>query len=190
MANNPLVSDRNVEFLLYEVFDVEALCGLQAYEEHSRETFDLLLQNARKFAREVILPTYRPVDEAPARMVGDGIKVHPAMQALYPKLAEQGMTAATRPASVGGQQLPHTVASSVRALRDGGEPERRQLPGPHGRRRAPHRGVRQRLAQGRDDDPHVQRPVDGDDGADRAAGRQQPDRRQDDAPRPRSTGTT
>ena len=44
-------------------------------------------------------------------MVGDGIKVHPAMQALYPKLAEQGMTAATRPASVGGQQLPHTVAT-------------------------------------------------------------------------------
>jgi butyryl-CoA dehydrogenase len=111
MANNPLVSDRNVEFLLYEVFDVEALCRLDAYQEHSRETFDLLLQNARKFARDVILPTYKPIDEAPARMVGEGIKVHPAMLALFPKLAEQGMTAATRPVSVGGQQLPHTVAT-------------------------------------------------------------------------------
>ncbi len=111
MATNPLVSDRNVEFLLYEVFDAEGLCELNAYEEHSRETFDLVLQNARKFAREVLLPTYKAIDEAPAHRVGDGIKVHPAMQALYPQLVEQGLTAATRPYAVGGQQLPHTVAT-------------------------------------------------------------------------------
>ena len=43
---------------------------LNAYEEHSRETFDLVLQNARKFAREVLLPTYKPMDEAPPHMVG------------------------------------------------------------------------------------------------------------------------
>jgi len=111
MASNPLVSDRNVEFLLYEVFDAESLCGLAAYEEHSRETFDLVLQNARKFAREVLLPTYKAMDEAPAHLAGDGIKVHPAMHALYPQLVEQGLTAATRPYDVGGQQIPHTVAT-------------------------------------------------------------------------------
>jgi butyryl-CoA dehydrogenase len=111
MPNNPLVSDRNVEFLLYEVFDVEALCHLNAYEEHSRETFDLVLQNARKFAREVLFPTYKPMDEAPAQMVGGGIKVHPAMREVYPHLVDQGMVAATRPHEVGGQQLPHMVAT-------------------------------------------------------------------------------
>jgi butyryl-CoA dehydrogenase len=111
MANNPLVSDRNVEFLLYEVFDAEGLCQLEAYRDHSRETFDLVLQNARKFAREVLLPTYKPIDDAPAHRAGDGIQVHPAMRAIYPKLVEQGMIAATRPASVGGQQLPHTVVT-------------------------------------------------------------------------------
>jgi alkylation response protein AidB-like acyl-CoA dehydrogenase len=111
MANNPLVSDRNVEFLLYEVFDADRLCALSAYEEHSRETFDLVLQNARKFAREVLWPTYKAIDEAPAHRVGDGIKVHPMMKDLYPKLVDQGLTAATRPYAVGGQQLPHTVAT-------------------------------------------------------------------------------
>jgi alkylation response protein AidB-like acyl-CoA dehydrogenase len=115
MSNNPLVSDRNVDFLLYEVFDAEALCRLNAYQEHSKETFDLLLQNSRKFAREVLLPTYKPMDEAPARLVLDGgaggIEVHPLMRELYPKLAAQGMVAATRPYDVGGQQLPHVVAT-------------------------------------------------------------------------------
>src|SRR5271168_327743 len=50
---NPLVADRNVEFLLYEVFHAEEVCRFPAYADHSRETFDLVLQNARKFAREV-----------------------------------------------------------------------------------------------------------------------------------------
>ncbi len=106
---NPLVADRNVEFLLYEVFRAEELCRFPAYADHSRETFDLVLQNARKFAREVLLPAYKPMDEAPARLVGTGIAVHPAMKQLYPKLVEQGMVAATRPYEVGGQQLPHVV---------------------------------------------------------------------------------
>jgi butyryl-CoA dehydrogenase len=108
---NPLVSDRNVDFLLYEVFDVEALCHLNAYEEHSRETFDLVLQNARKFAREVLFPTYKPMDESPPHLVGGAIRVHPAMRDVYPQLVEQGMVAATRPYDVGGQQLPHVVAT-------------------------------------------------------------------------------
>jgi butyryl-CoA dehydrogenase len=109
--NNPLVSDRNVEFLLYEVFDVLELCRLPAYRDHSRETFDLVLQNARKFAREVLWPTYKAMDAEPAHMVEGGIRVHPAMKAVYPRLVEQGSVAATRPYDVGGQQLPHTVAT-------------------------------------------------------------------------------
>jgi butyryl-CoA dehydrogenase len=108
---NPLVSDRNVEFLLYEVFDVESLCRLKAFEDHSRETFDLVLGGARKFAREVLFPTYKAMDAEPAHMVDGGIRVHPALKALFPKLVEQGAVSATRPAEVGGQQLPHVVAT-------------------------------------------------------------------------------
>jgi len=111
MTSNPLVSDRNVDFLLYEVFDVEELCRLPAYRDHTRETFDLVLQNARKFAREVVLPTYKPMDGEPAHLEGGSIKVHPVMKGLYPKLVEQGLVAATRPYDVGGQQLPHMVAT-------------------------------------------------------------------------------
>src|SRR5260370_23040548 len=124
MAPNPLVSDRNIEFLLYEVFDVEALCRLPAYKDHSRETFDLVLLNARKFAREVLLPTYKPMDEAPPRLEGGGIRVHPAMKQLFPRLVEQGTIAAARPHEVGGQQLPHTIPTDRSASRE--QPDRRQ----------------------------------------------------------------
>jgi butyryl-CoA dehydrogenase len=106
---NPLVDDRNVEFLLYEVFHADSVCRLPAYRDHSRETFDLVLQNARKFARDVLYPTYKPMDEAPAHLVGAGIQVHPLMKQVFPQLVEQGITAATRPYEVGGQQLPHVL---------------------------------------------------------------------------------
>jgi alkylation response protein AidB-like acyl-CoA dehydrogenase len=111
MPPNPLVSDRNIDFLLYEVFDAESLCRLPAYADHSRETFDLILKGARKFAREVLFPTYKGMDSEPARMVDGGIRVHPLMRELFPKLVDQGATAATRPYDVGGQQLPHVVAT-------------------------------------------------------------------------------
>ena len=64
---NPLLRDRDVDFLLYEVLDAERLCALPTFKEHSRETFDLYLQAARRLAREALFPAYKPMDEAPAR---------------------------------------------------------------------------------------------------------------------------
>ena len=58
----------------------------------------------------MLFPTYKPMDEAPPHMASGGLAAHPAMHD-YPKLAELGLTAATRPYDVGGQQLPHTVAT-------------------------------------------------------------------------------
>ena len=109
---NPLLDDRNVDFLLYEVFDVERLTELPAFRDHSRETFDLYLGACRKLARERLFPSYRPIDEAPPRLADGRVKVHPLLRDLYPRLVELGLLNATRPGSVGGQQLPAAVASS------------------------------------------------------------------------------
>ena len=39
---NPLIDDGLIDFLLYDVLNAESLCELEAYEHHSKETFDLL----------------------------------------------------------------------------------------------------------------------------------------------------
>ena len=108
---NPLLDDRTVDFLLYEVFDVERLTELPAFREHSRETFDLYLGACRKLARERLFPSYRAIDETPPRLENGRVKVHPLLRELYPRMAELGLLNATRPESVGGQQLPAAVAS-------------------------------------------------------------------------------
>src|SRR5512145_3216261 len=107
MGANPLVSDRDVEFVLHELLDVGALCRLPHFRDHSPDTFELYLRTSRRLARELLLPSYRAVDAAPARLENGAVRIHPALREIYPQLVALGAIAATRPAEVGGQQLPH-----------------------------------------------------------------------------------
>ncbi len=110
---NPLVSDRDVDFLLYEVLEAEALPRLPWFADHSRETFDLYLRTARRLARELLFPAYRPMDEAPAALRDGRVRLHPAMKEIQAQLAALGVVAASRPVEAGGQQLPQTVATAA-----------------------------------------------------------------------------
>ena len=110
-----LFDDRDVDFLLYDAFDAETLCQLPFFRDHSRQTFDLYLGAARKLAREVVFPTYKPMDEFGARFEDGRVHVHPAVGELLPRFAELGLLNASRPAEVDGQQLPSCVAAFAAA---------------------------------------------------------------------------
>lgn len=112
---NPLLRDRDVDFLLDDVLDVAALTRLPAFAEHDRETFRLFLGAARRLAREELFPAYRAMDEAPPRLEAGRVLVHPRMHALYPRLVELAVPTSTRPASAGGQQLPLVIATIASA---------------------------------------------------------------------------
>ncbi|MCG8416770.1 MAG: acyl-CoA dehydrogenase [Proteobacteria bacterium] len=114
-STNPLISDRDVEFLLYEVFGVEELCKLDAFSEHSRETFDLLLQSARRLARDILFPVYKAMDEDSPVLREGAVSVHPQLRTIYPRIVELGLINAARPEEVGGQSLPLCVAGMANA---------------------------------------------------------------------------
>jgi butyryl-CoA dehydrogenase len=113
--DNPLIREADVEFLLYDVLDVLSLTKLPYFAEHDRGTFDMVIETARRFAREVLYPAYKPMDEAPPRFEAGAVTVHPRMKAIFPELSALGMVSASRPASVGGQQLPLTVTTFATA---------------------------------------------------------------------------
>jgi butyryl-CoA dehydrogenase len=108
-SHNPLVSDRDVDFLLYEMLDTPALCAWPTFSEHSRETFDLYLKSARRLAHEVLYPAYKPMDEQPARLENGAVTTHPLMKDIWQRLCSLGLLRATRPAEVGGHALPYAV---------------------------------------------------------------------------------
>lgn len=112
---NPLLRDRDVDFLFHEVLDGAALFALPAFEDHDRGTVAMYLDGVRRLAREALFPAYRAMDAEPPRFEGGRVLVHPQMKALYPRLVELGVIAAPRPAAVGGQQMPLLVTTLASA---------------------------------------------------------------------------
>lgn len=100
---NPLLSDRNVEFLLREVLDTKSLLALPAFSDHTLETCEMYVQSARKLAREVLYPAYKPMDEAPPKLEGGQLRVHPAMRAIYPRLVDSGPSRRRAPRASAGR---------------------------------------------------------------------------------------
>lgn len=112
-GTNPLVDDRDIEFLLYEVHDAESLTKLPAFSEHDRETFELFVGSSRRLARETLWPAYRPMDEAPPPLENGRVRAHAAMHEIWPRMVELGLLAVTRPESVGGLSLPLLVSTAA-----------------------------------------------------------------------------
>ena len=112
---NPLLDDAFVHFLLYDVVGIESLCRLDAFEHHSKETFDLYLDSVRRLARNDLLPTYKGMDEQPPVFRDGRVVTHPALPKLWQQMVEVGALTGTRPENVGGHRIPivvHAMASA------------------------------------------------------------------------------
>jgi alkylation response protein AidB-like acyl-CoA dehydrogenase len=114
-----ILSRRDLEFLLYDWLRVEELTARPRYAEHSRETFDGVLELAADIATERFAPHNKRNDaEEPRFVTEDGVgavvlhdEVAPALRAA----AEAGLLAATMDESVGGLQLPHVVGVALQS---------------------------------------------------------------------------
>ena len=107
-----LVSMRNLQFLLYEVFQIEDLCQYPYFEDHGREVFDLTLDTALKIGQDLLRPALREMDLNPPVFAQGEVKVHPAVRAFMKEAGEGGWIASIFPYDQGGQQLPQLVATA------------------------------------------------------------------------------
>lgn len=106
------VSERNLKFLLYEVLDAESLTRHAYFQEHNRETFDMVLDTALRMGRDMLLPYLKEMDQIPPAMVNGEVKVHPIVKTYMTECGEGGWIAANAPFDLGGQQLPTLITNS------------------------------------------------------------------------------
>jgi len=59
------ISERNLSFLLYEVFNAESLLNYSRYADHSREVFDMVLETAMKMGKDLFKPIVSEMDKQP-----------------------------------------------------------------------------------------------------------------------------
>lgn len=107
----PLLSERDLAFMLYELLDTEALCERPRYRDHNRETFDAAIDTARKVAEKYFLPIRQTMDQHQPTFEGGRVQmlaeIKPAVQAII----EAGLACPTADYETGGMQLPAVVAS-------------------------------------------------------------------------------
>jgi len=111
-----LFSKRNLEFLLYEVFDVESFTEQDYYKDYNRKMFDMVIQAAAELAEGLLWPSFQEMDREPPVLMDDHVKVHPSVKAIMKAFGEGGWIGATFPEKEGGEQLPHLVADSCRFI--------------------------------------------------------------------------
>jgi len=104
---------RDVDFVLFEQFDAEALCGHAAYSDFNRKTFDLIVDEARQLAVKEILPTLAEGDRAGLVFEDGRVRVPDCFRRPYKLFTEGEWTALTADPDLGGQGLPYLVAQAV-----------------------------------------------------------------------------
>ncbi|HYB21642.1 MAG TPA: acyl-CoA dehydrogenase [Thermodesulfobacteriota bacterium] len=110
------VSERNLKFLLYEVFDTPALTQYPYYADHSRESFDMALETAVKIGKNLMKPKLSEMDKNPPEFIDGRVKVHPVVRALMKECGEGGWIGASFPFDLGGQQLPLMISGACRFI--------------------------------------------------------------------------
>ncbi|MGQ0465283.1 MAG: acyl-CoA dehydrogenase [Sporichthyaceae bacterium] len=107
-----LLSRADVEFLLYDWLQIEALTKRERYAEHSRETFDAVLQVCAQIAAEKLAPHNRLNDLQEPAVVDGAVRLNAAVREALDAIAETGILGAGLDASVGGLQLPQVVQTA------------------------------------------------------------------------------
>lgn len=110
------LSERNLKFMLYEVFEAESLTRFDYYAEHGREVFDLVLDTALKLARDLLQPILREMDRNPPEFINGEVKVHPKVRDWMKSAGEGGWISAHAPYEFGGQQLPLLISGVCRFI--------------------------------------------------------------------------
>lgn len=102
----------NISFLLHDVFNVESLASFPYFSEHSKETFDLVIETARRMAAELLHPCMSEMDKNQPEYKGAQVSVHPVVRTFMKECGEGGWISANAPFDFGGQQLPFSITTS------------------------------------------------------------------------------
>lgn len=110
---NQYFSKRNLNFLLNEVFKVEQLNQYPYFEDHSQETFGMVIDTADAFADNLLRPLLTEMDRKEPQLVEGKIRVHAGMRPIIKKFGEDGWINAPFTYDEGGQQLPFVVHNAA-----------------------------------------------------------------------------
>ncbi len=104
--SSKILSRRDLDFLLYEWLNAESLTSRPRFSDHSRETFDAVLDLCEQLATDKFATHNKKSDQNEPQFDGEHVSVIPEVADALKAFADAGLIAAGMDVDYGGMQLP------------------------------------------------------------------------------------
>jgi butyryl-CoA dehydrogenase len=111
-----LIDDKDLNFLLYDVFKLEQLTQLERYQEHDKTTFDSILDTAKGIATDYFAPHNAKADQHEPTFDGKKVETIAEVKTAWNQFADAGLLCAQHDYNAGGMQLPILVNMACNAF--------------------------------------------------------------------------
>ena len=107
----------DMQFVMNELAGLSQVATLPGFEDATPDTVSAILEEAAKFATDVLDPLNATGDREGSTLLADGtVKTPAGFKEAYRRYAENGWNGLTKPTEYGGQNLPQLVATAVEEM--------------------------------------------------------------------------
>jgi butyryl-CoA dehydrogenase len=108
-----MINERDLEFMLYELFDSEQLLKRERYRDHDRQTFNEVINTAKTIAEQYFLPIRQKLDTHQPTFDGKNVHLIPELKPAIAAVNASGIGCAMADYDLDGMQLPPIIASAA-----------------------------------------------------------------------------
>ena len=107
----------DMEFVMNELAGLSQVAALPGFEDATPDTVSVVLEEASRFASEVLAPLNATGDREGSKLLPDGtVKTPDGFKAAYRQFVEGGWNGVNKSAEYGGQHLPQLVAAAIEEM--------------------------------------------------------------------------
>lgn len=107
---------KDMRFVMDELAGFKELSAIPGYEEATPDLADAVLDEAAKFAGEVLAPLNRIGDKEGCKLTANGVTTPAGWKEAYKQFCDAGWNGISSPADFGGQGLPDTLGIAVKEM--------------------------------------------------------------------------
>ena len=107
------IDRRDLDFTLFEQLKIDELCDLKKFQDYDRETFEIVLGQAQRFANDRLAPTTAEADEEGCRLEDGQVFMPSSYETMYREFCEVGLFAPVHNPEYGGMGLPHSLGMAL-----------------------------------------------------------------------------
>ena len=105
--------DRDSRFVLFEYLDLNHLLSYDVFKDFSADDFSMIIDEAVKFSREVIAPTFQEGDRHGAKFEDGRVVLPDSFKRCWDMMVENGWFASGASPEYGGQGLPMSLNALI-----------------------------------------------------------------------------